>query len=92
MASLEVQEAVAPHTKRWQTVRPRGSYSRRVRDELLRNHPRDHQSFNRYSLLTSSFFLSGLCHSIKEKDEDGDMVAETMGRTLARSPSTRVQP
>ena len=65
MASLEVEEAVAPHTKRWQTVKPRGSYSHRVMYVPLRNHPRDHQSFNRYSPLMSQFAL--LLHAIRSK-------------------------
>ena len=78
MASLEVEEAVASHTERWQTFKPRASCSSRVRDMPLRNHPRDHQSFNRYSPPMSSLSPPGLCHPVKEKDEDGDMVSETM--------------
>ena len=74
MASLEVEEAVAPRTKGWQMVKPRGSFSRLGRDVPLCNHPRDHQSFNRYSPLMSSFCPLGLCHPVKEKDEDRDIV------------------
>ena len=79
IASLDVEEAVAPRMHGWQMVKPRDSYSRRERDVLLRNHPRDQQSSNRYSPLLSSLCPSGLCHPVKEKDEDGDIVVgETM--------------
>ena len=79
MASLDVEEAVAPRMHGWQMVKSRGSYSRRVRDEPLRNHPRDQQRSNRSSPLLSSFCPPGLCHPVKEKDEDGDIVVgETM--------------
>ena len=97
MASLEVEEAVAPRTKGWQMVDFHGSYSRRVRDVPLCNHPRDHQSCNRNSPLMSSFCPLGLWHPVKEKDEDRDIVVgETMEVNevdeMKKSRSTRVQP
>ena len=72
MASLEVEEEVAPRTQDRQIVKLRGSYSRRARDVPSCNHRRDHQRSFRYSLLMLSFCPPGLCHPIQEKDEDGD--------------------
>ena len=101
MASLECEKAVAPRTQGWQMVKPRASCSSRVKDVPSCNHLRDQQRSNCYSLLMSSNSLPGLCHPIKEKDEDGDIVeGETMEvnvvderrRTLARSRLIRVQP
>ena len=66
-------------TQGWQMVKPHSSCSSRVRDVPSCNHPRDQQRSNRYSPLMSSFSPPGLCHPIKEKDEDGDiLVGETM--------------
>ena len=79
MASLEVEKAVAPGTQGWQMVKLCASCSSRVRDVPSCNHPRDQQRSNRYSPLMTSFGPPGLCHPIKEKDEDGDIVVgETM--------------